>query len=120
MNELTLDALYSGELLTMTFNPNTALGTSGTVNIYGNKLAGRIVITTGTGSDGFTVGTVLFPEGNGLATDNAFVFIESLDGKFFQVAQGETTTNGFEIVSKELWQDNTTYEFKYFIISHVQ
>ena len=119
-NSITLNALYSGDLLEMTFNSNTALGTGGTVEIYGNKLAGRIVITTGIGSSGHTIGKVLFPEGNGLATDNAFVFIDSNDGKFFQVTAQAVESNGFEIYAKELWEDSMTYEFKYFIVAHIQ
>ncbi len=119
-NTITLDALCSGELLEMTSTPNTALGEGGSIEIYGNKLAGHIVVNTGCNSSGKTACTINFPEGNGLGTDVANVFIESNDGKFFQVVAQAVDSNGFEIYSKELWEDNTSYEFKYFIVAHIQ
>jgi len=120
MNTLTLDKLHSGELLNMTHTAMGALGEDGNVEIYGNLLEGRIVINTGLNSTGKTPCRINFPEEFNLGTDNATVFIQSNDGRFFDVVAQAVEGNGFEILSKELWDDNASYEFKYFIISHVQ
>jgi len=120
MNTLSLDKLESGEHLEMTYTANTALGTNGTVEIYGNLFTGRIVVNTGANSSGNTPCRINFPEGNGLGTDNADVRLRSSDGKFFNVCDAGTDATGFDIYSKELWEDNTSYEFRYTITAHIQ
>jgi hypothetical protein len=104
----------------MTATPNSALGTGGTVEIYGNLLSGRIMVTTGVGSSGHTACRINFPSGNGLGTDEANIFIRSSDNKFFFVDSAGVDSTGFDIYAKDLWNDNTSYEFRYTIISHVQ
>lgn len=120
MNILSLDKLESGEHLEMTFTPNTALGTGGNVEIYGNLLSGRIVVNTGVGSSGYVPCRINFPEGNGLGTDDSNIIIQSSDGGFFNVRAIGVDSTGFDIVSEQLWEDNASYEFRYFIVSHVQ
>lgn len=117
MNTLTLDSLYRGENLAFTYTQMDALGTGGTVEITGNKLAGRISIQTGTGSSGKTVARILFPENNFFDTDNIQVMLFPNDNKFFQVVPQGVEGNGFEIYSKELWDDNSNYEFNYLIVA---
>lgn len=118
-NNLTLDTLHSGEYLGFTYTPNTALGTGGTVEIYGNKIEGRIVVNTGTGSSGNTACRINFTEEFVFDTDILNIPIRSSDGKFFFVDSAGIDATGFDIFSKDLWDDNTSYEFKYFIIAHV-
>jgi len=116
---LTLDSLYRNDNLTITTTPNTALGTGGVVAINGNALAGRITITTGTGSYGHTVCNVYFPSTT-FTTDDLLIDIWSTDGKFFQVVAQGVQANYFDIYSKDLWEDNMTYEFAYTIVAKVQ
>lgn len=114
---LTLDSLYRCDNIAMTYTSMDALGVGGTVTIYGNKLAGRIAVQTGTGSTGKTLCRVLFPEGNTFDTDNLRVMLFANDAQFFQVVAQGVEGNGFEIYSKDLWNDNTSYEFNYLIIA---
>jgi len=120
MNTLSLDKLESGEHLEMTYTDNTALGTGGTVEIYGNLFTGRIVVNTGINSSGHTACRINFPDGNGLGTDNVDIRLRSSDCQFFNVCAAGADSTGFDIYAEQLWEDNKTYEFRYFITAHIQ
>lgn len=115
---LTIDVVYSGSDLEITATPLTALGTGGTATVTGNLTNGRIDITTGVGGYGKTPCRINLP--TGLNTDNVTVFLQSYAGEFIQVRPIAVEGNGFEIESKEDWLENSYYQFRYFIISHVQ
>lgn len=120
MNNLTLDSLYRGEDLAFTYTAMDALGTGGTIQITGNKLAGRISVQTGTGSSTQALARINFPENNAFDTDNLRVMLFPNDTKFFQAIAIGIEGNGFEIYSKELWDDNTNYEFNYLIVAKLE
>ena len=120
MDSITLDTLYRGEDLNITYTAMDALGEGGWVEVTGNKLAGRISVQTGVGSSGKTVARILFPEGNTFDTDNLRVMLFPNDNKFFQVVPQGVEGNGFEIYSKELWDDNSNYEFNYLIVAKLE
>ena len=117
---LALDKLYRTDNIGFTYQPFSALGTGGTVEIYGNEMSGRIVVNTGTGSTGNTACSIIFPVGKEYPTDNISVFIDGRAGTFQRVQAAGEAGNYFEIYSPDTWADNTTYEFKYFIVAHIE
>jgi len=117
VNSLTLDELYRGSNIAMTYSPMDGLGVGGTVTIYGNKLGGRISVQTGIGCSTKTLCRVLFPEGNPFDTDNLTIILKSADTKFFDVVQQGVEANGFEIYAENDWSDSTSYEFNYIIVA---
>ena len=116
-NSITLDSLYRGENNAMTYTAMDGLGSGGSITIYGNKFAGRIAVQTGTGCDTKTLCRVLFPEN--FDTDVLQVMLFPNDAKFFQVVPQGVEANGFEIYSKDDWEDSTAYEFNYMIIAEL-
>lgn len=119
-NILTLDKLYLGDNIAFTYQPFSALGTGGTVEVYGNAVSGRIVINTGTGCTGNTPCAILFPVGQEYPTDNLKIFIQGSNGTFKVVQSAGVAGNYFEIYSLDAWTDSTSYEFNYFIIAHIE
>lgn len=119
-NEITLDQLNSGENISFTYTPMDGLGTGGTVEVYGNKLCGRIAVNTGSNCEGRNLCRINLPEGENYGTDTIRVFIQSTQGDFFQVVAQGREGNGFDIYSKELWESNRSYDFEYFVIARIQ
>lgn len=116
-NSITLDKLASGNFNeSITYIGKPALG-DGEVIINGNLLSGKIKVHTGNGSTGYFPARIVFPE-DSFDTDNLFINIFSCDDRFFDVKASEVSKDGFNIISKDLWDDQDIYEFKYLIVSN--
>lgn len=120
LKTINMSDLISNGNIQFTYTANTGLGDGGNVEIYGDKMCGRIVVNTGTDCDGLTACRINTPEGDNFASDAIQVNLWDSIGTFFEVvAQGEDS-NGFDIYAKNAWQDNTSYEFKYQITQKMQ